>query len=410
MKLFQRNKLGHVKFLEIWTEGEFLHTRWGTVGSDAIQHPPPKECEPANVGRANSTTAEEQAIVEMEAKIKKKKDQGYVDDIEKVNETSVVEISLDNIPKEFCPCKPKNKVPKKIEDDPDTYGQRKRDGHCLILVHTAFGVKKVYSRGMEDKTEALINLPVIQEMFSKMTTESMVFTEFCFVNKAGKDVTREAGLIVRKTKPEEVMEAYNNAITRGKVEIIPFDMLFWDSVYWGDSDYKERHETLDAFLTDVPEIIEDWKSVEAKARELDWEGFVLRNDKDSKICYSLNGKADRAGSYKWVFVREDDFVVTSAVKGKAGKQSGMYAQFHLAQYTPNGELTAFGNCGPGKLKHDRLAELTKEIDSGELEFPFTIQVEFKDREPDSGKLKQPQFVEVRYDKKPSECVTDFECE
>lgn len=413
--LYQRSKSGKIKFISLWTEDSFLCTKWGTTDSERHQGSR-KECEPKNTGRTNATTAAEQAIIEMEAKIKKKTDAGYVDQLDSINETAVVDITLENLPKEFCPCKPIStgadgeKLPKKILNSPDTYGQRKRDGHCIILVRDESGTGRVYSRGMEDISEYMLVIPEVISMLSCVDSGSMILTEFCFV-KDGKDNTRAISKIVRKKNKYEVIKRHAEAAQHGTFEIIPFDMMYSDGKFIGDLPYKERHTLMgDKQLPNIPLILENWQDMVEAAKEAKWEGFILRNDSNSKIHYSLNGKADKAGSYKYIFTKEDDFVVTGAEKGKAGKQTGLYAQFFLAQYLPDGTLLDSGKCGPGKLDHGRLAELTKEIDSGELQFPFTIQVEYRDRQPDSGKLTFPQFVEVRYDKKPAECVTDFELE
>lgn len=406
--LYQRSKTGKVKFIKLWTDGAHLCSEWGTTDSDKPQTTR-KECEAKNTGRSNATTAAEQAILEMEAKIKKKKENGYREKLDDINETAVVDITLDNLPKEFCPCKPINKAPKKILDDKDTYGQQKRDGHCIILVKTESGRELVYSRGMEDITEYMSVIPEVKQFVGGLLNGTMVLTEFCFVKPNGKDSTREVAKLVRKKDRDEVLKRYNEANTRGKFEIAPFDVMYYQCEFLGDLTYKKRFGIMHnlMLLSNVPPIWFDWKNEINQAKEKDWEGFILRNDSNSKIHYSLNGKADKAGSYKYVFTREDDFIVTGAEKGKAGKQTGLYAQFNLVQIMENGEHIDCGNCGPGKLKHDRLAELTKEIDSGELTFPFAIQVEYRDRQPDTGKLTFPQFCEVRYDKKPEECTTDF---
>ena len=408
-QLYQRAKSGKVKFINLWTDGPFLHTEWGTTDSDKCQKSS-KECEPKNTGKANATTAEEQAILEMNAKVEKKLDAGYVVDLDAINDTAVVEISLDNLPKEFCPCKPTNKAPKGVLNSPDTYGQHKRNGHCIILVKTETGVGRVYSRGMEDITDFIGSIPTVVDAMERVPRGSMILTEFVFV-KDYIDRPREIAKIVRKKDAVEALARWSEAITYGTFEVAPFDIMYHQGEFCGDTQYRQRHALLESIgYTNVPGIIENWQAMVEPARALNWEGFILRNDKDSQIRYSLNGKADRAGSWKYVFVKEDDFIVTHAEKGKAGKQTGMYAQFFISQYLQDGTLLDSGKCGPGKLDHGRLAELTKEIDSGELTFPFTIEVEFRGRQPDSGKLEFPQFVEVRYDKKPEECITDFELE
>jgi len=415
--IYSRAKTGKTKYIRIWTDGAFLKRIWGTFETDididgSIPQETQKECTAMNVGRSNATTAEEQAVVEMQQLIDRKTKEGYRTDITDVEDSVVgTVIDLDNLPKEFCPCKPTAKCPEKILGDKNTYGQRKRNGHCIILVKTLTSVEKVYSRRMEDITEYLADLPIVRDMLTRITKGSMVLTEFCFVKANGLDSPRIVGKVVRKKDKKEVRERYDKYSKVGEFEVVPFDTMFEDGKFIGDIDFMDRHSKLEEMqLPSIQVLYPEWKLMLGCAEEDGWEGFILRiYGEDSHIHFTLNGKADRAGSWKFVFLKEDDFIVTGAAKGKSGKHAGLYAQFNLYQHMEkqNGEMLSCGNCGPGKLTHDRLKELTQEIDSGELEFPFVIQVEFRSRQEDTGKLEFAQFELVRYDKGPDECLTDF---
>lgn len=409
MKLFQRAKTGKVKWIEVYTNGATMISEWGVSGSDKSQRVE-KVCTAKNVGKANEISPEDQAIVEMEAKLQKKRDKGYVENLDEIHETAVVDIDLDNIPKSFCPSKPspQKNMKAEFEAHKDTYGQRKRDGHCIILVKTATQ-DLVYSRGMEDITFYMKELPVVQEFFKGMQAGAMILTEICFI-KDGKDNTRQVSKIVRKKDPVAVVERYTEAVKEGVFEIVPFDIMFSEGKFVGEKTYTERVKLLKLSANNVPEIYVDWKSKIAHAHENEWEGFILRNDTlGSQIKYSLNGKADRAGAFKYLSIGpeaelpHDDFVVTQANPGKSGRHAKYYAQFELAQYH-NGELTNFGNCGPGIFKDEELINLKERIDSGELSLPFVVEVEYRDREPDSGKLKFPILQRLREDKRVEECI------
>ena len=79
----------------------------------------------------------------------------------------------------------------------------------------------------------------------------------------------------------------------------------------------------------------------------------------------------------------------------------------IAQYLKDGTLHEMGKCGPGKLKHDYLKEITNDIDSGEIKFPFVIEIQYQSQQEDSGCLEFSQFLRIRDDKKPEECITNF---
>jgi predicted DNA-binding WGR domain protein len=407
--IYQRAKTGKVKYITFWTEGAEMHRKWGTEGSkEQFTH---KTCEGKNEGKANGTTASEQAILEMNAKIEKKCREGYsLTKDEILDEVTNAEIDLNNLPKAFCPSKPTSKMPSKIANDPSAYGQRKHNGHCIILAKA--NENKVYSRGMEDITEYMGGLPVVIELFNKLGNGDMVLTEFCYEDKGGVERIRKVANLTRKKDAIEVMNRYEDAEKEGGKYIIhPFDILFHGGTFVGEMDYENVRYlilTSDLSLPNVPPLDYDWKEagVRAEARDNKWEGFVIRvAGEKSHVGYSLNGKADKKGAWKDVFTKCDDFIVTGAEKGTSGKQTGMYVTFHLSQYY-KGVLTEFGNCGQGKTDLVRLQEITDEIDSGELKFPFVIQVEYRDRDADSGKMSFPQLELIRYDKKPEECTIE----
>lgn len=73
--LYHLGKNGALYSWDVWTEGPVIHSRTGQVGGQMI--PSSKIATPKNVGRANATTAEEQAIREAQAMHKHKLDRKY---------------------------------------------------------------------------------------------------------------------------------------------------------------------------------------------------------------------------------------------------------------------------------------------------------------------------------------------
>jgi len=74
--LYGKSSSGKLLVWEVSTSGDTILVRHGQLGSDKIQSKT-TTCKPKNVGRANATTAEQQACLEAEAKWVKQKKKGY---------------------------------------------------------------------------------------------------------------------------------------------------------------------------------------------------------------------------------------------------------------------------------------------------------------------------------------------
>jgi ATP-dependent DNA ligase len=82
--LFKRDSTGGVRQWRIVVEGDSFYTESGVVGGK-INRSKPNRATPKNDGKSNATTAEEQALVEAQAKWDKKKKTGYflsLDDVD----------------------------------------------------------------------------------------------------------------------------------------------------------------------------------------------------------------------------------------------------------------------------------------------------------------------------------------
>ncbi len=80
--LYKRTSTGALQEWSIRTEGNRIITRFGQTGG-AIQETAPTICQGKNIGRANETTAEQQAELEAKAQWEKKLKKDYVDSKEK---------------------------------------------------------------------------------------------------------------------------------------------------------------------------------------------------------------------------------------------------------------------------------------------------------------------------------------
>lgn len=407
MQLYSLTTSGQIKTIILHTSGSKLISEWGIL--DGKMQRTEKVCVPMNEGKSNATTPAQQAVLEMNAKIKRKMEEGYSESMPKKGATVVMTaLELDKLPTGFCPSKPISKCPSKVEKNQNTYAQRKMNGNCLILVKSK--EKKVFSRGMKELTSTMLQIPEVQRLMNSMETGDMLNTEIRFVNKStGKESTANVGSLVRTKDPDEVMQKYKELSKVGNFEICVFDILFHKNKFIGNTvDYLDRYELIKRFNVKsngifVPIIILDWKKHVELAKEEGWEGFVLRVPGDSFVTYTTNGKADRAGCWKWKFMKEGDFVVSEVALGKAGKHAKVYARFKLGQYK-DGELLDCGWAGPGTLSHEQLAEYTRDINSKKLKLPFVVEVEYRDVQEEGYKLEHPVIQRIRFDKTVNECV------
>ena len=85
--LYHRGKKGAIYQWSIWTEGADIVTEYGQVGGQ--MQIARKRAEPKNVGRANATTAEEQALSEAQSMWTFKIERKYADSIEKCKQRKV---------------------------------------------------------------------------------------------------------------------------------------------------------------------------------------------------------------------------------------------------------------------------------------------------------------------------------
>ncbi len=407
MKLYLK-KDGRVLYLNIFVEGSKLISEFGVLGG-VIQRSE-KPCTVMNAGRSNERSPEQQALFELNSKITRKKKEGFSEEcLETTADITVTASGMLSMPEEFpsgfCPNKPTSQAPQAIRDSEDTFGQRKYNGHCIFLVVTPKGTKKVFSRRMEDLTPVLVEIPVIKSKLDELKPGSFILSELVFFNAKGKEVPTNVSYVTRAKTKEKALASYEAVIAAGGgYSVIPFDMLWLNNVYAGNMPYLLRKVIAKSNGIEFPEIYYDWKLRLAKAKDDDWEGFVLRQDNEtSYIGFTLDGKAHRAGSWKEKFHLSDEFFVTKVLKGKSGKHAAFYAKFKVAQYDTAGNIIdrSYVNCG--KLTHSELAQLTLDIDAGTIKLPFVVEIEFAYL-TEAGAITHGVIQRIRYDKTPEECI------
>jgi DNA ligase-1 len=89
VELYKLNKKnGKIQYWAIFSEDNYFYTLDGYLGGK-ITESDKTYCIAKNIGKANQTTAQEQAVKQAEAKTKKKLEKGYIEDVNKVEEAAL---------------------------------------------------------------------------------------------------------------------------------------------------------------------------------------------------------------------------------------------------------------------------------------------------------------------------------
>ena len=418
--LYQLHLTGRLKHMIIEVKDNVIITEWWTSKEeeDGKKQITEETVHGKNKGRSNETTDNEQAILEYERKIKKKKEEGYVENREDaiLGEEIVVSSTLTQ---SFAPCKPISKLKK--DDDPydgDWLAERKFDGSCILLHNT--GNEKIgYTRRIKPITEILSVVNEIRNALEKLPEESLIIGELIAFDKDGKEDPKVLKAVTTETTTEaKAKNKYNSLITEGYTFTYNvFDVIFWYGEDVTDRTFLERLELTNHFGERKIETFTE--KLANQAKENDWEGFILRKAED-QITYTMNGKPKRKGSYKFKFIETTDCIVTKVSNG-SGKHEVRFARFRLAQYenSPFFDEPVLVDCGwagGGRLGEENMDLVTSKLlekgyklektDLKEEDW-FVVELEYQRRQERNNKgqlcFEFPIIVRTRNDKPLSEC-------
>ena len=266
--LYKKDSKGKIRFFTIFTEGSEIVQQSGIVGTDSpVEHR--KVAKAKNVGRANETTPEEQAISEAESTIKKKIDQGY---FETQEEAETEEVILPMLAKSF------DKHEKKVDWEGDVFGQPKLDGmRCLAIIRN--GKVKFMSRGGKE-IENVDHIKKDLQGLSDMVLDGELYAHGISFQENMK--------LIKKYRPGQTE----------KVKLHLYDLI-------SDEPFYTRFRKL-IDIVGMGESIEFVKNVELNSKlDLDklhseflsegYEGTILRH---SDKGYKVNGRCDSLLKFK----------------------------------------------------------------------------------------------------------------
>ncbi len=418
--LYQLHLTGRLKHMVIEVKGNQIITEWWTSkeDEDGKKQNTKETIYGKNKGRSNETTDNEQAILEFERKVKKKKEEGYVENRDDaiLGEEIVVSSALTQ---SFAPCKPISKLNEKDDAYDDTWlAERKYNGSCILLHNT--GKERIgYTRRIKPITEILRVIKEIKNTLHELPDESLIIGELVAFDEEGKEDPKVLKAVTTETTTKaKAKSKYDSLISDGyNFKYNVFDVIFWYGEDVTDRTFLERLEITKFF--GEREIRPFTEEMALQAKEKDWEGFILRQAEDS-IVFTMNGKPKRKGSYKFKFVETTDCMVTRVCPG-AGKHEIRFARFRLAQYenSPFFDEPVIVDCGwagGGRLGEDNMDQITQDLigkgyklEDSELKEKdwFVIELEYQSRQSrnDKGQLcfEFPIIIRTREDKPLNEC-------
>ena len=418
--LYQLHLTGRLKHMVIEVKENQIITEWWTSkeDEDGKKQITKETVYGKNKGRSNETSDEEQAILEFERKVKKKKEEGYVENKEDaiIGEEIVVSSILTQ---SFAPCKPVSKIKEKDDAFDGTWlAERKYNGSCILLHNT--GNERVgYTRRIKPITEILSVVNELRLALDQLPDESLIIGELVAFDSNGQEDPKVLKAVTTETTTvAKAKSKYNSLISEGYTfRYNIFDVIFWHGEDVTDRNFLERLEITKSFAT--REIETFTKELANKAKKDEWEGFILRQPEDS-ITFTMNGKPKRKGSYKFKFIETTDCIVSRVCPG-SGKHEVRFARFRLNQYenSPFFDEPVLVDCGwagGGRLGEENMDKITSELmekgyklEDTELEEKdwFAVELEYQSRQErnDKGQLcfEFPIIIRTREDKPLNEC-------
>ena len=416
--LYQRTKLNKVQQWSIWAinEGESgfpeVHISFGyTDGKQQTTFDVIKEG--VNIGKSNETTAVQQAQLEMERKITKQKEEGYVEDIDDTNKSTNMDWDKP-FPKEMCFYKPKSSIEDdkltKLENKGKAIYSVKRDGLMNIIRSSDLGIE-IYSRRMDNVSD---KFPHLISAFKSLPKKTILLGEVIF-DKAGKDDFKTCCSICRS----DADEAIRKQEELGKVKYYAFDIAFHEGKNLLTTiTFKARREIMLRLIKKInseyvvaSEVIEKnhYDALEEVATKRGLEGLVIW-DADGIMAeneaFSMAGKPRRPNMlWKLKKKMETDVIVKWAPNDIGdygnGKLKGLFGNGFMYQLH-DGKEVFLGKIGGG------LSEKQREFYTDTKLFPRCWCIEF-DSPQSSGKLRFPVFKLDRTtagDKDIDECELD----
>lgn len=297
--LYALDTKGRIKQWRVWTEGNIIVVEHGLM--EGKKQLTKIEAKPKNIGKANATTGEQQAILEARAKHTKQKDRGYVlkDRLEAIQGTPLLPMLAKDYRNSFraitFPC----------------YAQPKLDGVRALVVRGEGGEIEYRSRGNK-------RYPNIESIDRELNTI------FSLLAQEGVDrVILDGELYAYSLPLQDIVSAVKKHNENTKhISFHIFDVAI------PDMPWKERHtlvgkieeiikaHALEYVKTVGGPLIENEAEIESchkRYLEQGWEGIILRN---SEGLYTFGQRSKHLQKYKTFL--DAEFVIVGVEQDREG--------------------------------------------------------------------------------------------
>jgi len=296
--------------------------------------------------------------------------------------------------------------------------ETKFDGARVQIHHDPAGDTRVFSRNLEDVTDAL---PEVVEAVSDLSVPTILDGEALAVDDAGDPLPFQE--VLRRFRRKHDVARMREEV---RIEFRAFDCLHVDGTDLLDESLLDRRDRLSDVLSSDEataaargaalspfRVVDDADAIadrEATALDAGHEGIMLKNP-DSTYTPGKRGQ-------NWLKRKPDvetlDLVVTGAEWGE-GRRANHLGTFLLSARVEDGRFATIGKVATGITDErladlsDRLEPLIQDQDGTEVdiepEVVFEVGYEEIQVSPTYGSgyaLRFPRFVAVREDKDPAE--------
>jgi len=269
--LYHQGKTGAIVQWDIWTEGADICTEYGQIGGK--MQTSRKIATPKNVGRANATSADEQAILEATAMHKKRLDGKYSLTIEDAKK----EVFLPMLAASFD--KRKDKITYPVDVQPKLDGVR-------CLAYWDGDSVKLMSRGGKQWECCQHIIDELEEVLPK----GMVLDGELYIHGS---TFQEITKLVKKLRPESVnVQFHVYDVPRAVYWTPAFGKVVWDNRKDALNDFHGNHgycKSVKVVRTDCAAHEEEVYKLQSEYLEEGYEGAIVReSDGEYKFGYRSN--------------------------------------------------------------------------------------------------------------------------